>query len=116
MYVGVGGYKTTPKIRKYVLDVLDNERLSYGPYITRFEKEFAMLHQCTYGVMCNSGTSALQVALQALKIKHSWEDGDEVILPATTFVATANIVIHNRMTPIFVDVEPDHYGIGGHRI
>jgi perosamine synthetase len=111
MYVGVGGYQTTPKIRKYISDVLDTERLSYGPYITRFEKEFAMLHQCTYGVMCNSGTSALQVALQTLKIKHSWEDGDEVILPATTFVATANIVIHNRMTPIFVDVEADHYGI-----
>ena len=111
MFVGVGGFKTNPKIRKYVLDVLDTERLSYGPYVSRFEKEFAMLHQCTYGVMCNSGTSALQVGLQALKIKHSWKDGDEVILPATTFIATANIVRYNNMTPVFVDVEPDYFGI-----
>ena len=111
MYVGVGGFQTNPKIKKYVLDVLDNERLSYGPYISRFEKEFAMLHNCTYGIMCNSGTSALQVALQALKIIFGWKDGDEVILPATTFVATANIVRFNRMTPVFVDVEPNYFGI-----
>ena len=103
MYVGVGGFQTNRKIKKYVLDVLDSERLSYGPYISRFEKEFAMLHHCTYGIMCNSGTSALQVALQALKIKFGWKDGDEVILPATTFVATANIIRYNGMNPIFVD-------------
>jgi perosamine synthetase len=111
MYVGVGGYQTSPKIRKYILDVLDNERLSYGPYIAKFESEFAMLHQCSYGIMCNSGTSALQVALQTLKIHHNWKEGDEVILPATTFVATANIIRHNGMTPVFVDVESNYFGI-----
>lgn len=72
-----------------------------------FEQQFAELHQCSYGITSNSGTSSLQVALQTLKILHNWQDGDEVIVPATTFVATVNIIIHNRMTPVFVDVEAD---------
>jgi len=59
----------------------------------------------------NSGTSALHVALAALKDHHGWADGDEVIVPAVTFVATANIVLHNNMKPVFVDVEKDTYNI-----
>jgi dTDP-4-amino-4,6-dideoxygalactose transaminase len=111
MQVGVGDFQANAKMRNYVLDVLESGRLSYGPYLTQFEKEFARLHNCDYGIMCNSGTSALQVALQTLKIAHAWEDGDEVIIPATTFVATANIVLHNRLTPVFVDVEADYFEI-----
>jgi dTDP-4-amino-4,6-dideoxygalactose transaminase len=66
--------------------------------------------------MSNSGTSALHVALQALKEIHGWQDGDEVLVPAVTFVATSNIVIHNKMTPIFVDVEKEYYGIDPKKI
>jgi dTDP-4-amino-4,6-dideoxygalactose transaminase len=57
----------------------------------------------------NSGTSALHVGLAALKAMHGWSDGDEVIVPAVTFVATANVVIHNNLKPVFVDVESDTY-------
>jgi perosamine synthetase len=46
-----------------------------------------------------------------LKIRHGWSDGDEVIVPAVTFVATSNIVLHNNMVPNFVDVEADTYNI-----
>ena len=63
----------------------------------RFESEFARQHGCRFGIMSNSGTSALQLALQAMKEIHGWADGDEVLVPAVTFVATANIVLHNRM-------------------
>lgn len=111
IYVGVGGFQTTPKMREYVLDVLKSGRLSYGPYISRFENEFARIHGRPFGVMSNSGTSSLLVALQTLRINYGWNDGDEVIVPATTFVATANIVIHNNMRPVFVDIEQDYYGI-----
>ncbi len=69
------------------------------------------MHGCKYGILSNSGTSSLHVALQALKEIHDWEDGDEVIVPAVTFIATVNVVLHNRMTPVFVDVEPQTYGI-----
>ncbi len=110
-YVGVGDFQATPKIHKYILDVLQSGRLSYGPYISRFEKEFVRHHGASFGIMSNSGTSSLQIALQTLKIHYEWEDGDEVIVPATTFVATANIVFHNNMKPVFVDIEQNYYGI-----
>jgi perosamine synthetase len=75
------------------------------------ERRFAEIHECKYAVLSNSGTSSLQVALQGMKEMHGWEDGDEIIVPSVTFVATPNIVIHNRMKPVLVDVEPNHYGI-----
>jgi perosamine synthetase len=93
------------------MEALDNNRLSYGPMMQRFEAEFAGLHGSRFGIMSNSGTSALQLALQAMKELHGWDDGDEVIVPAVTFVATANIVLHNRMVPILVDVDRHYYDI-----
>lgn len=109
--IGVGTFTTTPKMRELVNRVLDSERISYGPMSRELEQRFAALHGCDYGVLSNSGTSSLQVALQAMKEIHGWKDGDEVIVPAVTFVATANIVLHNRMKPVLVDVDPIHYGI-----
>ncbi len=104
--IGVGGLELTARERGYVDQVLASGRLSYGPFSRRFEEEFARAHDCRFAVFCNSGTSALHIALQALKVTHGWKDGDEVIVPAVTFVATANIVLHNGMTPVFVDVDP----------
>jgi dTDP-4-amino-4,6-dideoxygalactose transaminase len=56
--------------------------------------------------MCNSGTGALQLAIQALKERHGWSDGAEVIVPAMTFVATVNTVLYNGLRPILADVDP----------
>lgn len=109
--IGVGGLELGEREKRYLLQVIDSNRLSYGPMTQRLEKEFAELHDCRYAVFCNSGTSALHIALAALKERHGWRDGDEVIVPAVTFVATANVVLHNRMIPVFVDVEPGTYNI-----
>ncbi len=107
--IGVGGFAVSPLARRYVNEVLDSNRLSYGSFHRRFEAAFAAEHDSKHAVFCNSGTSALQIALQALKEKHGWDDGDEVIVPAVTFIATSNIVLHNRMVPVFADVEPFTY-------
>lgn len=107
--IGVGGFAVSPLARRYVNEVLDSNRLSYGPFHRRFETAFAAEHDSKHAVFCNSGTSALQIALQALKEKHGWKDGDEVLVPAVTFIATSNIVLHNRMVPKFVDVDPLTY-------
>ncbi len=107
--VAVGGFKTSPRARRYVLQALDSGRLSYGPFHRRFESAFAAEHDSKHAVFLNSGTSALQIALQALKERYGWRDGDEVIVPSVTFVATANIVLHNRMKPVFADVDPLTY-------
>jgi len=107
--IGVGTCKISPKAKAYVNQVLESERLSYGPFTQEFERRFAAEHACRFACMTNSGTSSLQIALAALKRRHGWADGDEVIVPALTFVATANIVIQNNMVPVFVDVDPVFY-------
>lgn len=107
--IGVGAFHLSDRAKELVLEALDNERLSYGPMTRRFESEFARLHGSRFAVMSNSGTSSLQVSLQAMKELHGWEDGDEVVVPSITFVATVNIVLHNRMRPVLVDVDPLYY-------
>ncbi len=109
--IGVGTFKVSPKARQYVNEVLDSERLSYGPFTQKFEDIFAKYHDSKFAVMTASGTCALQIALAALKNKYGWNDGDEVIVPALTFVATSNIVIQMNMKPVFVDVDPVFYEI-----
>lgn len=114
--IGVGTFRTTPRMRALVNEVLDTGRISYGPMSRAFEQQFAALHGSRFAVLSNSGTSSLHVALQALKELHGWADGDEVLVPALTFVATVNVVLHNGLTPVLVDVEPDYYGIDVTRI
>jgi perosamine synthetase len=109
--IGLGTASISALQREYVNDVLDKNRLSYGEYTRRFEQEFARLHDRRYAIFCNSGTSALQVAVHALKERYGWKDGDEVLVPAVTFVASSNVIIQNGLTPVFVDVEADHVGI-----
>jgi dTDP-4-amino-4,6-dideoxygalactose transaminase len=109
--IGVGGYQCSRKEKLYVQQVLDSNRISYGPWTRKFELMFAQLHGCKFAIFCNSGTSALQIALAALKEKNSWNDGDEVIVPATTFISTSNVIIYNKLKPVFVDVDPVTYNI-----
>ncbi len=109
--IGVGGVQITARAKELVMEVLNSGRLTAGPVMSRFEQGIASRHDCTYGLMCNSGTSALQIALAALKERHGWQDGDEVLVPAVTFVASSNVVMYNGLTPVFVDVEPQYYEI-----
>lgn len=114
--IGVGGLELSDREKELVNKVLESNRLTYGPMTKEFESKFAKSHDCKYGLFMNSGTSALQVALASLKDRYGWADGDEVIVPAVTFVATANIVLHNNMVPVFVDVEKDTYNIDPSKI
>jgi perosamine synthetase len=114
--IGVGGLVVSDEEKRLVNEVLDSNRLTYGPMSKRFEDEFSTIHGCKYGLFMNSGTSALHIALAALKSKHGWADGDEVLVPAVTFVATSNIVLHNNLIPVFVDIEPTTYNIDPEKI
>lgn len=109
--IGVGGLDLGPVEKHYLQQVIDSNRLSYGSFSQKFEKLFAELHDCRFATFCSSGTAALHLALSALKEKYGWRDGDEVIVPAVTFIATSNIVLHNNMKPVFVDVDPRTYNI-----
>jgi len=86
-----------------VVDVLRSDWLTTGPKIPEFEQAFAALTGSLEAVAVSSGTAALHAAMYAIDIK----PGDEVIVPAITFAATANSVVFQGGRPIFVDVHPD---------
>lgn len=76
---------------------------SRGPHVARFERAFADYNGIAHGVACSSGTSALMLALRALRIG----PGDEVLVPQFTMVATAWAVTYVGATPVFVDCGDD---------
>jgi perosamine synthetase len=95
--------------RRAVLGVLDRGVLSgqLAPEVRGLEREFAAFVGSRYCLATNSGTSALHLALLGAGI----QPGDEVIVPAFTFVATAMAVLHQGAVPVFVDVEPRTFGM-----
>lgn len=109
--IGVGYASVSEIEKKYVMDALDNQRLSQGKFVAAFEKKFASMHGHKYGVMCNSGTGALHLALEALREVDGWTDEAEILVPAITFIATSNAVLHAGMKPVFVDVDPVTYNM-----
>lgn len=109
--VPIGDFRVTERERRYLDVALASGQVSYGPLSEEFEARVADIHNARYGLFMNSGTSALHIAIAALKQLDGWNDGDEVIVPATTFIATANVVLHNNLTPVFVDVDIDSFNI-----
>ena len=90
------------KEREYMIEAFDSGWISSkGPYISRFEDEFAKFTGTKYGVSCSNGTTALHLAVRALGIR----DGDEVIVPNLTFASPANAVLYEKAKPVLVDVD-----------
>ena len=87
--------------------VYDSTAFSGGVFVEEFEEKFAAFCETKYSVGVNNGTSALQLAIIALGIGV----GDEVIVPANTFIATAWGVSYNGATPVFVDCTSDTWQI-----
>jgi dTDP-4-amino-4,6-dideoxygalactose transaminase len=86
-----------------VVETLKSGWLTTGPKVKRFEEDFATYLGCKHAVAVNSGTAALHLALDAIGIK----EGDEVIVPAMTFAATAEVVLYFKANPILVDCQRD---------
>ncbi|NYD66701.1 DegT/DnrJ/EryC1/StrS family aminotransferase [Agromyces atrinae] len=88
--------------------VMRSGMVAQGPEVAAFETEFAdALVSGRTSVAVNSGTSGLHLGLLAAGIG----PGDEVIVPSFTFAATGNSVALTGATPVFVDIEPDHFGL-----
>ena len=87
----------------FVTDALRKGELSgtFGHYLENFEKEFAAYSGCKYGVAVSNGTTALHLAVAAAGI----QSGDEVLISASTNIATALGVVHNGAVPVPVDSE-----------
>lgn len=117
MKVRIGGpFQVTAPMITDVHKVLETGRLSPGTFVKEFEGRFAQYHAVDHGVMTNSGTSALRVALQAMKELHGWYNGAAVIVPAITFVASVNVVLQCNLTPVLVDVNADDYTVNVDRV
>lgn len=100
--------------REALNSVLESRKWWRGAYsdpaeswVGKFENYFSKLQDCEYGLGMTNGTQAIELALKAIGIKA----GDEVICPASTFVATATAAILVNAIPIIVDIEPDYYQI-----
>ena len=89
--------------KKYLIDCIDTGWISTeGPYVKKFEKKFAERVGRKYGIAVTNGTSALDVAVEALGIG----SGDEVILPAFTIISCVLQIVRSGATPILVDSDP----------
>ena len=86
-----------------VVEVLRSNWLTTGPKVDEFERAFAETVGAREAVAVSSGTAALHAAMYAIGIG----PGDEVIVPAMTFAASANCVVFQGGVPVFVDVSPD---------
>ena len=88
-------------------DVFNSGTFTNGPWVKKFETAFAEYNDAPYCIAVNSGTAALHMALLAVGVG----PGDEVIIPANTFIATAEAVSLCGATPVLVDVDPINFNI-----
>jgi dTDP-4-amino-4,6-dideoxygalactose transaminase len=90
-----------------VQQTLEDATYILGPEVSLFEQEFASYLGVRHAVGVGNGTDALLIVLKALGVG----PGDDVILPANTFVATAEAIIHVGARPVLVDVRPETYNL-----
>jgi perosamine synthetase len=95
-----------------VAEVLASGMLTMGPKVAEFEAEIARLCEVEHALAVTSGTAALHLAVLALGL----EPGDEVLVPAYTFPATANVVALSGLKPVLVDVDPETMNIDPSKI
>ncbi len=97
-----------PREEELVLEVLRSDQWGgYNKYVSEFEKLFGGVHDAKHAIACVNGTIAIEMALHATGIG----PGDEVIVPAHSFVATSSAVSRVGAIPVFIDLEQDTYNL-----
>lgn len=102
-YLPYGRHFIDEKDLQAVQEVLLSAWLTTGPKVDEFEQKIAQSAGVLFAAAVNSGTAALHAAMYAIDLK----PGDEVVVPAMTFAATANAVVYQGGIPVFADVDPD---------
>ncbi len=90
-----------------IQEVINTTAFINGPQVAVFRDKLKAFSGAKHVIPCANGTDALQIALMALNLK----EGDEVIIPAFTYVATAEVIALLKLTPVVVDVCPDTFNI-----
>jgi dTDP-4-amino-4,6-dideoxygalactose transaminase len=96
-----------PEIDRGIQEVLDSTQFIGGPKVNAFRENLERYLGVKHVIPCANGTDALQIAMMALGLK----PGDEVIVPAFTYVATAEVIGLLGLTPVMTDVDPDTFNI-----
>jgi dTDP-4-amino-4,6-dideoxygalactose transaminase len=107
MKVDFGTLTVTETAKKYIQKAIEINRLTSGKLVQQLEKEFANWIGTKYAVAVSSGTDALAIALAASRNFESNTLKDEVIVPALSFIATANAILMAGFKPVFIDVKLD---------
>lgn len=113
--VPFGTVSVTDKARELINAALDSKWVTRGKYVQDFEERFAALFGVKYGIAVSSGTDADAICCAALYDMGA-RRGDEVIVPALTFIASANAVCQAGLTPVFVDVKRETLNIDPEKI
>ena len=108
--VPFGTVSVMPKARQLINAALDANWLTKGKYVREFEEKFAALFGVKHGVAVSSGTDADALACAVL-YDFAAKRGDEVIVPALSFIATGNAVFQAGFTPVFVDIKRETLNI-----
>jgi len=93
-------------IAERIQEVLESGQLTLGRYGAAFEDKFAAFCGMPHAVAVNSGTSSLEIILRSLEA-----EGKDVLVPTNTFFATAAAVVHAGACPVFVDMDPESFGV-----
>lgn len=95
-----------------VIKTIRSGWLTMGPKTIEFEKKFSQFIGCDFSVSLNSATAALHLALKAIGL----QEGDEVILPTNTFIATAEVVTYFKAKPVLCDIEYETHNMDVNKI
>lgn len=95
------------EINNAIGEVLESAHFIGGPVVSRFQQNLENYLGVKHVIPCANGTDALQIALMALDLVPD----DEVIIPSFTYIATTEVIALLKLTPVFVDVDPDTYCI-----
>lgn len=113
--VPFGTVSVTKQARELINQALDSNWLTRGKFVQEFEEQFAALFGVKYAVAVSSGTDADALACAVL-YDYGARRGDEIIVPALTFVATGNAVLQAGFTPVFVDIQRETLNINPEKI
>lgn len=108
--ITVGTVAVGEEGRRRVMEALARGRISGGKFVQEFEEAFAAYHGLKYGIAVSTGTDADAVAV-ATVLERGAARGDEVIVPALTFISVANAVLHAGLIPRFADIDPVTYNL-----
>ncbi len=95
------------EVDQAVLEVIRSSAYINGPAVKQFQADLEAYLRCHSVIPCGNGTDALQIAMMALNL----QPGDEVIVPAFTYIATAEVIALLHLRPIMVDVDPGTFNV-----